>query len=86
MNQIISVDITFAPNETLCVKGDAGTRRPANCSPPPYRRRFCVREEHFMFRTQQAVFSAARNVVCIRKQLARKGNGNVSEVAVSYKG
>lgn len=67
-------------------KGEDAGLTPATFSPPPRRRRFCVRKEHFMFRTQQAVFSAARNVVCIRKPLARKGRGSRSEVAVSYEG
>ena len=58
--------------ETRCVTEDAGMRNPA-LRPQPSGARPSVSSEHEMFGTQQAVFSAARNVVRSRKQLARKG-------------
>lgn len=42
--------------------------------------------EHYMFGTQQAVFSVTRNRFRNRKQLARKGGGNSSEVVAFYRG
>lgn len=42
--------------------------------------------EHYMFGTQQAVFSVTRNRFRNRKQLARKGVENSSEVVVFYRG
>lgn len=42
--------------------------------------------EHYMFGTQQAVFSVTRNRFRNRKQLARKGGGNSSEVVVFLPG
>ena len=42
--------------------------------------------EHYMFGTQQAVFSVTRNRFRNRKQLARKGMENSSEVVVFYRG
>ena len=41
--------------------------------------------EHYMFGTQQAVFSVMRNRFRNRKQLARKGVENSSEVVVFYR-
>ena len=41
--------------------------------------------EHYMFGTQQAVFSVTRNRFRNRKQLARKGMENSSEVVVFYR-
>ena len=41
--------------------------------------------EHYMFGTQQAVFSVTRNRFRNRKQLARKGVENSSEVVVFYR-
>ena len=42
--------------------------------------------EHYMFGTQQAVFSVTRNRFRNRKQLARKGDENSSEVVAFYRG
>lgn len=41
--------------------------------------------EHYMFGTQQAVFSVTRNRFRNRKQLARKGVENSSEVVAFYR-
>ena len=42
--------------------------------------------EHYMFWTQQAVFSVTRNIFGNAKPLARKGRENASEVVVFYRG
>ena len=42
--------------------------------------------EHYMFGTQQAVFSVTRNIFGNAKPLARKGKKNSSEVVVFYRG
>ena len=41
-------------------------------------------QKHYMFCPRQAVFSVTRNRFRNRKQLARKGGGNSSEVVVFY--
>ena len=43
-------------------------------------------QKHYMFCPRQAVFSVTRNRFRNRKQLARKGVGNSSEVVVFYRG
>ena len=42
-------------------------------------------QKHYMFCPRQAVFSVTRNRFRNRKQLARKGGGNSSEVVVFYR-